>query len=37
MLVTDIGHELCWWQLKDVGDNYKMTVSAILVTNIHYL
>ena len=22
MLVTDVGDEMCWWQLYDVGDNF---------------
>ena len=22
MLVTDVGEEICWWQLWDVGDNF---------------
>ena len=31
MLVTDVGDEMCWWQLLNIGDGL-----AILVTNIHY-
>ena len=22
MLVTDVGNELCWWQLSDIGDGF---------------
>ena len=22
MLVMDVGDEICWWQLKDVGDGF---------------
>ena len=32
MLVTEVGDEMCWWQLSDVGNGF-----AILVTNIHFL
>jgi len=36
ILMTDIGDEMCWWQLL-YTDGKLVTVLAILVTNIHYL
>ena len=24
LLVRAVGHEMCWWQLKDVGDDFTL-------------
>ena len=27
MLVTDVGDEICWWQLWDIGDRFEILVA----------
>ena len=36
MLVTDVGNKICWWQVSDVGDHFKMNATdwRCLITNI---
>ena len=33
MLMTDVGDEMCWWQLKDVGDDF--TLIGIIVNELN--
>ena len=32
MLVTDVGDQMCWWQVWDVGDRFRM----LLIDLIHW-
>ena len=29
MLVTDVGDKMCWWQVEDVDDRFKMLVADL--------
>ena len=37
LLVTDVGDEMGWWQLHDVGDNFMRLVTVLVIWIIHYL
>ena len=30
MLVTDVGDRMCWWQVWDVGDRFRMLVNDLI-------
>ena len=30
MLVTDVGDQMCWWQVWDVGDGFRMLVTELI-------
>ena len=30
MLVTDVGDQMCWWQVWDVGDRFRMLVTDLI-------
>ena len=30
MLVTDVGDQMCWWQVWDVGDRFRMFVTDLI-------
>ena len=30
MLVTDIGDQMCWWQVWDIGDRFRMLMINLI-------
>jgi len=35
MLVTDVGNQMCWWQVWDVCDRFRMMVTDLIVSHCH--
>ena len=33
MLVTNVGDQICWWQILDVGDRFRMLVTDLIHRN----